>query len=135
LSTLLFPLLIVLLFVPIVMSGRKQKRQVSEMQQLQSSLADGDVVLTTSGLRATVVDASYEETIDLEIAPGVVTTWQRLAIRQKVDPTTPAEQHEALPHAESEADVRPAPVPPADAETPVSAPAGEASKPGTATEA
>ena len=32
--------------------------------------------MTTSGLRGTVVDASYEDTIDLEIADGVVTTWR-----------------------------------------------------------
>jgi preprotein translocase subunit YajC len=53
---------------------------------MQSELADGDVVVTTSGLRATVVDASYEETIDLEIAAGVVTTWLRAAVRDKVNP-------------------------------------------------
>jgi preprotein translocase subunit YajC len=84
LTTLLFPLLILVLFVPIFLSGRKQKRQMAEMQNLQSSLHPGDVVMTTSGLRGTVVDASYEETIDLEIAEGVVTTWIRAAIREKV---------------------------------------------------
>jgi preprotein translocase subunit YajC len=85
LTTLLFPLLILVLFVPIFLSGRKQKRQMAEMQNLQSSLHPGDVVMTTSGLRGTVVDASYEETIDLEIAEGVVTTWIRAAIREKVE--------------------------------------------------
>ena len=45
--------------------------------------------MTTSGLRATVVDASYEETIDLEIADGVVTTWVRAAVKSKV-PAEPA---------------------------------------------
>jgi preprotein translocase subunit YajC len=84
LTTLLFPLLILVLFIPIFLSGRKQKRQMAEMQSLQSSLHPGDVVMTTSGLRGTVVDASYEETIDLEIAEGVVTTWIRAAIREKV---------------------------------------------------
>ncbi len=56
------------------------------MKALQASLEAGDVVVTTSGLRATVVDASYEETIDLEIADGVVTTWVRAAVREKVNP-------------------------------------------------
>lgn len=79
------PVLILLLFIPILLSGRKQKRQMQNMQQLQKELNDGDVVMTTSGLRATVVDSSYEETIDLEIAPGVVTTWLRGAVREKVD--------------------------------------------------
>jgi preprotein translocase subunit YajC len=82
LTTLLFPLLILLLFIPIFLSGRKQKRQMAEMQSLQSSLEPGDIIMTTSGLRATVVDASYEETIDLEIADGVITTWVRAAVQE-----------------------------------------------------
>ena len=87
LFSLLFPLLILLLFIPIVLSGRRQRRQMQEMKDLQAALEPGDVIMTTSGLRATVVDASYEETIDLEIADGVVTTWVRAAVREKVDPT------------------------------------------------
>jgi preprotein translocase subunit YajC len=88
--SLLFPFIILLLFIPIFLNGRRQRRQMQEMQQLQSSLTDGDVVVTTSGLRGTVVDSSYEETIDLEIAPGVVTTWVRQSVREKVNPTAPA---------------------------------------------
>jgi preprotein translocase subunit YajC len=84
LGGLLFPLLILLLFIPIFLSGRKQRRQMQQMQQLQRSLDVGDVVTTTSGLRGTVVDSSYEETVDLEIADGVVTTWLRAAVRDKV---------------------------------------------------
>lgn len=84
--SLLFPLLIMLLFIPIFLSGRRQRRQMAEMAELQASLEPGDVVVTTSGLRGTVVDATYEDTIDLEIADGVVTTWVRSAIREKVNP-------------------------------------------------
>lgn len=84
LGGLLFPLLILLLFIPIFLSGRKQRAQMQQMQQLQSALSVGDVVTTTSGLRGTVVDASYEDTVDLEIADGVVTTWLRAAVRDKV---------------------------------------------------
>ncbi|MBW0093931.1 preprotein translocase subunit YajC [Pseudonocardia sp. KRD-184] len=90
--SLLFPLFILLLFIPIFLSGRKQRRQMQEMQQLQSDLQVGDIVVTTSGLRATVVDVSYEETVDLEIADDVITTWVRAAVREKVVATeeTPA---------------------------------------------
>jgi preprotein translocase subunit YajC len=84
LGGLLFPLLILLLFIPIFLSGRKQRRQMQEQQKLQSALQIGDVVTTTSGLRGTVVDAAYEDTIDLEIADGVVTTWLRAAVRERV---------------------------------------------------
>ncbi|MCO1653440.1 preprotein translocase subunit YajC [Pseudonocardia sp. S2-4] len=83
---MLFPLLILVLFIPIFLSGRRQKRQMQERQSLQSSLEPGDVVMTTSGLRGTVVDASYEETIDIEIADGIVTTWIRAAILERVTP-------------------------------------------------
>ena len=82
--SLLFPILILLLFIPIFLSSRKQKRAQQEMQALQSSLEPGDIVSTTSGLRATVVDASYEDTVDLEISDGVVTTWVRAAVREKI---------------------------------------------------
>lgn len=85
---LLFPLLILLLFIPIFLSGRKQRRQMQEMQKMQAALEAGDVVVTTSGLRGTIVDASYEDTLDIEIADGVVTTWVRGAVREKVNPVT-----------------------------------------------
>ncbi|WP_344412725.1 preprotein translocase subunit YajC [Pseudonocardia ailaonensis] len=93
--TLLFPILILLLFIPIFLSGRKQKRQVAEQQQMQNALSVGDVVTTTSGLRGTITDVSYEDTIDLEIADGVVTTWLRAAVREKVatDDAVLAEDH------------------------------------------
>jgi len=99
--SLLFPLLIMLLFIPLFLSGRKQRRQMAAMQSLQRSLEPGDVVMTTSGLRGTVVDASYEDTVDLEIADGVVTTWVRAAIREKV----PAEAAVAGPTTETPAEL------------------------------
>jgi len=86
--SLLFPLIILLLFIPIFLSGRRQRRQAQEMKNLQASLEPGDIVMTTSGLRGTVVDSSYEDTIDIEIADGVVTTWVWAAVREKVNPTT-----------------------------------------------
>jgi len=82
----LFPVLILLLFIPIFLSGRRQRRQMAEMQQLQSSLTPGDEVMTTSGLRATVVDTTADDTVDLEIAPGITTTWMRAAVREKANP-------------------------------------------------
>lgn len=90
---LLLPLLLVLvLAVPLVMSTRKQKKQQAAQQDLQSSLSAGDRVMTTSGLYGTVADASGDNTIDIEIAPGVVTTWLRLAVREKVEPVVETEE-------------------------------------------
>lgn len=99
---LLLPLLILALFIPLFMASRRQRREAAQMQQMQAALEDGDVVMTTSGLRATVVDASYEETIDLEIADGVVTTWARAAIREKVLDPADAETEEASAEAVSD---------------------------------
>lgn len=84
---LLLPLLfIVVLALPLILGSRRQKRAMAEAQRLQSSLVVGDRVMTTSGLQATVVDTSEENNVDLEIAPGVRTTWLRAAIREKLDP-------------------------------------------------
>ena len=78
--------IILLLFVPLFLNGRKQRRQMAETQAMQAALETGDVVITTSGLRGTITDDSYEDTVDIEIAEGVVTTWLRAAVREKVDP-------------------------------------------------
>src|SRR3712207_6915661 len=50
--------------------SRKQRKQMVEMQEMQRALEEGDVVVTTSGLRGIVTDASFEDTVDLEIADG-----------------------------------------------------------------
>lgn len=84
---LFLPLLLMLVVaVPLIMGTRKQKKAAAQQQELQSSLSDGDRVMTTSGLYATVADASDEATIDLEIADGIITTWLRQAVREKIDP-------------------------------------------------
>jgi len=84
---LFLPLLLMLVVaIPLIMGTRKQKRAAQEQQKLQSSLSEGDRVMTTSGLYGTVADATGDTTIDIEIAPGVVTTWLRQAVREKVAP-------------------------------------------------
>jgi preprotein translocase subunit YajC len=81
------------LFLPflLIMGGfmyfasRRQKRAMQATIDLHDSLRPGDRVHTTSGLEATVT-AITDDTVDLEIAPGVVTTWMKLAIRDKMLP-------------------------------------------------
>jgi preprotein translocase subunit YajC len=86
-NQLLLPLLLMLVVaIPLVMGTRKQKKAAAAQQELLASLAPGDRVMTTSGLYATVADATADTTIDLEIAPGQVTTWLRQAVREKVQP-------------------------------------------------
>jgi preprotein translocase subunit YajC len=86
-STLLIPLLLVVLVGFMYFGTRKQKRAVAQQQDMQKSLSFGDRVMTTSGLYATVVETS-DDTIELEIAPGFTTTWLRAAVREKVAETT-----------------------------------------------
>lgn len=64
---------------------RKQKKAQQAQNDLQESLTEGDRVMTTSGLYATVVDTSDDTTIELEIADGVVATWLRQAVREKIE--------------------------------------------------
>lgn len=77
-------LLIAALLLPLIIGTRRQKRAMADAQRLQSSLTNGDRVMTTSGLHGTVVGCADETTIDLEIAPGVRTTWLRAAIRERI---------------------------------------------------
>jgi len=95
-STLLLPLIIVLFAVPLFMGTRKQKRAAAQQQEMQNSLSYGDRVMTTSGLYGSVV-ATTDNSIDIEIAPGVVTSWLRAAVREKVADSTveaPADDYE-----------------------------------------
>jgi preprotein translocase subunit YajC len=100
-DALLLPLLLIAaLALPLILGSRRQKRAMAEAQRLQESLADGDRVMTSSGLRATVVGTADDSTVDLEISPGVRTTWVRAAIREKLPEGEPhdTETRLAAPH-------------------------------------
>ncbi len=77
-------LLLAALAALLILNSRRQKRAMADAQRLQKSLVNGDRVVTTSGLHATVVGSAQDSTIDLEIAPGVRTRWLRAAIREKI---------------------------------------------------
>ncbi|WP_328610538.1 preprotein translocase subunit YajC [Amycolatopsis sp. NBC_00345] len=92
-NQLLLPLLLLLVVaVPLIMGTRKQKKQQAAQKDLLENLAPGDRVMTTSGLYGNVADASGESTIDIEIAPGVITTWLRQAVREKVQPVVETDE-------------------------------------------
>ena len=95
LSNAIFPLLILFMIGLVFMSSRSRKKQQSQQESLQQSLAVGDVVVMTSGISGTIVDVDDERTIDVEIAPEVITTWLRAAVREKLVADIEAE-HEAL---------------------------------------
>ncbi|MEV0087898.1 preprotein translocase subunit YajC [Saccharopolyspora sp. NPDC050642] len=117
LQSLILPLLIVLLAVPLFLQARKQKRAVAEQQKLQNSIEPGDKVMTTSGVFGKVV-ATSDDTIDLELAPGMTTTWVRAAVREKVttDSAPAAEAVESTESAKTEEAPAEAAVPESKAE-------------------
>ena len=71
-------------------ASRRQKRAMQATIDLHDTLRPGDRVHTTSGMEATVVTIT-DDNVDLEIAPGVVTTWMKLAIRDRILPDDPEE--------------------------------------------
>jgi preprotein translocase subunit YajC len=78
------PLLIIMgLFM--FFASRRQKKAMQATIDLHESLQIGDRIHTTSGLQGTITGIG-DDSIDLEIAPGVVTTWMKLAVRDKVGP-------------------------------------------------
>lgn len=90
-----------LVFLPLLLvlaafmffASRRQRRAMQATINLHESLRVGDRVHTTSGLQATVT-AIGDDTVALEIAPGVVTTWMKLAIRDRIEPDEPVEDVE-----------------------------------------
>ena len=79
------------LFLPLILilgafmffASRRQKKAMQATIDLHNSLTIGDRVHTTSGLQGTIA-GSTDDTVDLEIAPGVVTTWMKIAIRDRI---------------------------------------------------
>ena len=92
-SSLLFPLLILALRVPMFLGMRKQKKALAATSEMQDSLQVGDRVQTTAGLYATIASLD-DDTVDLEIADGVITTWSRLVIRERVVETTETDEYD-----------------------------------------
>lgn len=77
--------LLAIMILPSLMMQRKQKQRLEQIRQLQSQLAVGDRVVTTAGIFATVAGVGTE-TVDLEVAEGVVLTFEKSAvIRRELD--------------------------------------------------
>jgi preprotein translocase subunit YajC len=66
-------------------NSRRQKRALQGTIDLHEALRMGDRVHTTSGLHGTITRITDDD-VDLEIATGVVTTWMKLAIRDRIEP-------------------------------------------------
>ncbi|ORV83370.1 preprotein translocase subunit YajC [Mycobacterium interjectum] len=89
-SLILFLPFVIIMIGFMYFASRRQRRAMQATIDLQESLQPGDRVHTTSGLEGTIV-AITEDTVDLEIASGVVTTWMKLAVRDKILPDDPSD--------------------------------------------
>jgi len=80
----LLPLLVIL-GAFMFFASRRQKKAMQATIDLHNSLQVGDHVHTTSGLHGEI-KAITDDDVQLEIAPGVVTTWMKLAVRDRIQP-------------------------------------------------
>lgn len=77
--------LIIIMGAFMFFASRRQKKAMQATIDLHDSLRIGDRVHTTSGLQGTITGLT-DDTVDLEIAPGVVTRWIKLAVRDRIEP-------------------------------------------------
>src|SRR4051795_8336834 len=77
--------LLIILGAFMFFASRRQKKAMQATIDLHESLTVGDRIHTTSGMQATIAGIG-DDSVDLEIAPGVVTTWMKLAIRDRIVP-------------------------------------------------
>jgi preprotein translocase subunit YajC len=75
--------LLIILGAFMFFASRRQKKAMQATIDLHESLTVGDRIHTTSGLQGTIAGIG-DDTVDLEIAPGVITTWMKLAIRDRI---------------------------------------------------
>ncbi|WP_344325528.1 preprotein translocase subunit YajC, partial [Kitasatospora putterlickiae] len=78
-------IILLLPILAIVLMFRAQKKRQQAMQQMQTALEPGAGVRTIGGLYAKVKSIN-DETVELEIAPGVVTHFTKSAIAAVLEP-------------------------------------------------
>lgn len=99
-----FMLLLVVLYTLLLILRQRKARQ--EALQARRDITVGSRVMMTSGICGTVLRVGAE-TIDLEIAPGVITEWHRDAVREPAPIQTPQHAeagHPEIEHTEKERD-------------------------------
>jgi preprotein translocase subunit YajC len=75
--------LLIILGAFMFFASRRQKKAMQATIDLHNSLQIGDRVHTTSGLEGTIAGIT-DDSVELEVAPGVVTTWMKLAVRDRI---------------------------------------------------
>jgi preprotein translocase subunit YajC len=83
--------LLIILGAFMFFASRRQKKAMQATVDLHDSLKVDDRIYTTSGLEATIKGIT-DDSVELEIAPGVITTWMKLAVRSRIDPVDEDEE-------------------------------------------
>ncbi|MET1132152.1 MAG: preprotein translocase subunit YajC [Aeromicrobium sp.] len=78
-------LLALVFFLLIIRPMRERQKQFTALRQMQSALEPGARVMITSGIHGTISTLD-EDTVGLEIAPGVVVTVARAAVAEVIAP-------------------------------------------------
>jgi preprotein translocase subunit YajC len=75
-------LLVVALFVVLILvSSRNRRRAAAQNASRSERLTVGTQVMTTSGLYGTIIGRNGDDTVQLQIAPGVEVKWALAALR------------------------------------------------------
>ena len=97
----LFLILLLILMVPMFLAVRRQKKEVGRVAGMLATLMVGDRVMTSSGLFGTIVDLD-DETVDLEVAEDIVTTWKKGAVVERFEDEVETDEAEATNNAPTE---------------------------------
>lgn len=81
-------LLALVFFLLIIRPMRARQRELSAVKRMQDALQPGARVMITSGIHGTIRTLD-DDTIGLEVAPGVVITVARAAVAEVSEPTDP----------------------------------------------
>src|SRR5699024_12499557 len=82
-------IILVLFLLPSILIGRKQRQRQREIQQFQHDLVPGQRESTAGGIVGTVVSTD-SITVNLELSPNVVVTFERMGIIRRADAISPA---------------------------------------------
>lgn len=85
---------------------RPQQRRRRQVEQMQSALGVGDEVVTIGGLYG-IVTSVDDDTITLEVAPGVENKYARGAISRVTTPVAGIDEVDEVAETEDAKEVRP----------------------------
>ena len=86
LPVLIFTIFLILIFWMVIIRPQlqEQRRYQQERQEVADTLVPGERIESYSGIHGTIVSVA-QDTVEVEIAAGVVVTMARLAISSKLD--------------------------------------------------